>query len=522
MSEARNSLLTVDRDSLRKRYAFKVGAAVLGTPFGLVVQFLCSRTLGPVGYGSYSFINGFFTEVMTFLDAGTSAGFYAKLCARPNERELVVFYWRLVGVIAIFLSGLIALVFLLGFGLRVWPNQRPAYVSLGAMGAFSVWVAGVVGRAVDAYGLTVIGEKVRLAQRVILALLVVVAAAVGVLSLANFFLIQWLAAIILALGGAWVLWQGGHAVYPRVALRRAATVRYVREFWAYSHPLITYATAGLLAGLSDRWTLQRFGGNVEQGFFGLATQLGAACFLVTSTFVPLLGREFSRAHAMVERDGIRRIFDQQAKRFFTLTCIIAVFVACNASDIARVVGGAQFAGAAPALALMCLGPIHQSYGQINGALFLATGETQAYRNIGVILLCVGIPINLLLVGPARYGGLDLGATGLAIKVTLLQCVGVNVQLYWIANRLQLSFRRLFWQQIYTISILLAIGLAALLLARHADQALTRLAISGACYSLLVLFLSWGAPRVLSIPVMAWLGEGWNRAFSAMKRKANSI
>jgi O-antigen/teichoic acid export membrane protein len=104
----------VSEDSLAKRYGFKLGASLLGLPLSLAQQWVVTRALGPAGYGSYSFLNSFFSEVIAFFDSGTSAGFYAKLCGRPEEKGLVAFYWKLAGAITAVLFIGVAVVLLAG------------------------------------------------------------------------------------------------------------------------------------------------------------------------------------------------------------------------------------------------------------------------------------------------------------------------------------------------------------------------------------------------------------------------
>ena len=61
-------------------------------------------------------------------------------------------------------------------------------------------------------------------------------------------------------------------------------------------------------------------------------------------------------------------------------------------------------------------------------MFYATGRTKLYRNIGLIMMPLGLGVTFLVLAP-RSIGWDLKATGLALKTVTLTIVQVNLQLY---------------------------------------------------------------------------------------------
>ena len=75
-------------------------------------------------------------------------------------------------------------------------------------------------------------------------------------------------------------------------LTKSQLTKYLNEFYDYSRPLFSYAIIGLFVGLFDRWFLQKYGGSIQQGFFSLALQVGALCFLFTGSMSSLITREF--------------------------------------------------------------------------------------------------------------------------------------------------------------------------------------------------------------------------------------
>ena len=452
-----------NEDSLRKRYFFKAGGGLLGMPINLAVQTLVLRSLGPMGYGSYSFLTGVFADVISFFESGTTIAFYNKLCQRPNERTLVGFYWRFVGVVALFICMGAGGIMLSGLGDRIWPGQLRLCVWLAVAFAIGTWALGMAEKIVDAYGLTTSGETARFLQKCAGLCLIILCVGAGALDLTVYFVIQCL--LVLLLVGLWqaVLVRGGHSLGSCSSISFSLAKKYALEFWSYSHPLIVYTAIGMATSVADRWLLQTFGGSVEQGFYGLSYQVGIVCFLLTGAMAPLLAREFSKAFADGDLHRMRQQFERQIPRFYAVSAFFGIFLATQADRVAVLLGGDLYRKAWLPVMLMSCYPIHQTYGQLSGSLFFATGQTRLYRNIGVSGMLLGLIVSFWLLAPRAVGGLNLGATGLAIKMVAVQLIGVNIQLWFNSRYLDLPFRRFLGQQVVVVLTLGVFAVTARLL-----------------------------------------------------------
>lgn len=151
------------------------------------------------------------------------------------------------------------------------------------------------------------------------------------------------------------------------------------------------------------------------------------------------------------------MFSRYIPTLYSIAAYFACFVAVQADRVTFILGGNQYQDATLAVMIMAFYPIHQTYGQLSGSVFYATGQTGLYRNIGITGMLMGLPVTFFLIAPADMMGLNAGATGLAIKMVLLQFIFVNVQLYFNTKLLKLPFLRYLLHQVYNIGILLAIA-----------------------------------------------------------------
>ncbi|MDL2290998.1 lipopolysaccharide biosynthesis protein, partial [Desulfovibrio sp. OttesenSCG-928-F20] len=284
-------------------------------------------------------------------------------------------------------------------------------------------------------------------------------------------------------------------------LDRKKKTAYARQFWDYSAPLCVTALCSALALSGERWLLQFFDGSVEQGFFSLSQRIGVACFLFVTAMTPLFMREMAMAHG--SRDPLRMaaLLDRYAPMIYAVAAWMACFVFIEARGVAGLFGGADFADAALPVQIMALYPIHQGYGQVAGAVYYASGQTRALRNITLAGLVLGLVAAWLFVAPDAYGGLGLGATGLAVKMVLVQFLTVNALLLACRKTAPFNFARNLAHQFVCPLIFGALALAARLASQGLplqEEGPLRLLIAGILYCLLCLIPAWFFPFALGL------------------------
>jgi len=496
-------LVSQVKDSLKKRYIYKLFANAFSLVAGFGIQAVVPRALGPKSYGDFNFLTSFFAEVMSFLDMGTSSCFYTKLAKRQKEPGLPVFYLYFSLFIGLIALGFVALAYLTPFYSRIWPGQDMFYTYLAVIFGILTWFAyQVLSNVPDAYGITVYAEKIKIIQKIIAVALIGALFIWGKLNLRNFFYYNYVVLIFIILAFIWIAKYTGHLNIDKLRLPFKETKEYLIEFYRYSHPLFVYSLVGLVAGIFDRWLLQTYGGSIQQGFFGFSYQVWILCFLFSSAMAPLITREFSIAFANKDLAYMSSLFRRYIPLFYSLTAYFSCFVAIQAGKVIYILGGDSYKDALIPLTIMALCPIHHTYGQLSGSVFFATEKTKLYRNIGITSMLVGLPATYLLIAPKLNFGLDMGATGLAIKIAVLQFLAVNAQLYFNAKLLRLSFWKFFLHQIVSLASLLALAFFAKFLIDKMLGAylgvIPRFLLSGLVYTCAVFFMLYLMPIIFGL------------------------
>ncbi len=486
-------------DSLKKRYAYKLGVNLISVPISLLIAAIVPRSLGPTNYGSFTFLTEFFYKIISFFDTGTSIGFYTKLSQRLKETGLIKFYWLFVIIVTIIIMILIPVVYILNKQRLLWPDQEMKFIWMACVFSLLTWYSQIVTKIVDAYGYTARGEIIKLTSKVLGLVILLIFFFIKILTLPSYFYYNYIYLILLMLGCYLYLKKNLVSLFPNIKLGYQKIKDYVKEFWIYSHPLILYSFIGLIVGILDIWLLQKFAGSVQQGYFGLAYKLSGVCFLFASSMTPLITREFSIAFGTNDREEMKYLFSRYIPMLYAVISFLVVFLSVNASKISKIFGGDEYLQAKSVISIMVLYPIHQSYGQLSGSLFFATGQTKIYRNIGIAFMIAGLFLVYFILAPSSMYGLQLGAKGLALKMVLVQLLAVNVQLIYNSKFLKISYLKFLSHQIYTIIAFYLLALLSLTLANMIfTESLFKFITNVFLYIVFSLLLIISFPSILSV------------------------
>lgn len=484
-------------DSLARRYSFKLLANAFSVPLYLAMEAILPRALGPSQYGVFSYTTSMFQYLLNFLDGGTSSCLF-NLMARGRDWCVVVFYRNfslaLLGVVL----ALAGLGFLPAADAVIMPDIPRWTLPLAGLWAYFTWAGRVLRGVNDAMGNTTDSEKVRMLASVAGLAALVALFFLNLLSLSVLFWQQIAYLALMCAGFAWFVirdWEGERK-RPGAEEKKACRGEFIR----FSAPIFVNGVVAAVALMAERWLLQHFDGNVQQGYFGLSQKVGMACFLFISAMVPLVMREFSIAFGRKDMRLMAELYDRFGPMLFSLAAYFACFVAFEASFIVRLFGGVQFTGAIAAVQVMSLYPVHQGYGQLTTSAFYAAGRTRSVLWVSVAVNILGLVLAYVVIAPQSGGGLNLGALGLAIKTVTVQIVSVTIMIRLLSGIIPISFWRTLGQQILCLLVMggLAWGAARTRVLFSTEIPALDFVIHGVLYTAAVGAVVFLVPRVFGL------------------------
>lgn len=505
--------------SLKRRFAYKILGNFAALALGVVALAVVPRALGPADYGRFEFLSANFKLILDTLTLQLPVAYFNWISRKGHIENTdyasgVTLYFSVAAVV------LCALLIFATVGLDlngwIWPDVPPVYLWLSLLLTALIFAFQLLSYLADGRALTVGLEKIRLVQNLVKTAGILALFYFGVLTLRGYFAVQIaLMAGVVGITVAWLIARGAcssRALRPWAGTEEEAE-KFRRHAISFSRPLMVSMLVGFAVMYFDRWFLQMIGGAAQQGYFSLSDRMGILAILFTSAMTPLLSREFAHAHEQGNHERLITLFEH-IKKFFFIAAAIGCFMSVQSDRIVDIVGGTVFSGAVLPLAIMALAPIHQTLGQLSGALLIATHQTRLYAKISIASMMISPLVAYLLLAPANWEvpGWELGATGLAIKTLLLYLVGTNVQLYFNTKFLGVPYRRWMLYQIEIIGLVYLVALlswhiAALIPIGHISlwggvhyggvlgRNILALGFSSAVYIILLGLLVWGRPAL---------------------------
>lgn len=412
--------------------------------------------MGPSIYGNFHFITYSYTEITGFISAGTPSAFFNKLSKRQNEINLVKFYSLVMVAIILLLISITSSIFYFNWNSKIWVGIENKYIWMGCFWASLVFITNIFQNMLDAFGLTVKGETYKVLQRIISLFFILSLYLTKSLTIYNFFIYHYLILMILMCFW-WTILRKKLYLNKKTKLSVLKIKNYLNEFYIYSMPLLAYSFFSLLSGFFDRWALQSFHGSTEQGFYSISYQISAMCILFATSMTPLFQREMAIEHKNLNLKKMKALFLNTVPLFFTITSFLVIFIIFQSDNIIFLLGGDEFSAAIIPMSIMMLYPAHQTLGQLCGSIFLATEQTKLYRNIGILSMILGLITTYFFLAPKEIYGLNMGSTGLALKMVLVQFITVNVFLWFNSKMLKISFLQLFFSQIVILFFFISLA-----------------------------------------------------------------
>ena len=435
------------------RFSATLVTTLVGYSCSFFTGIIVARTLGSANYGDLSFLLGTFVAMNPLLEMGTSSAFYTFLA---QKRRGLTFFLMYTGWMAFqFLTPLIliGLIFPQQLIQHIWVGQQRNTVLLAFAASFFVnqfWI--MINQMGEARRKTVHVQIPFALQSVLHLVLISSLVILKVLSVK---------AVMGLLLGEYILLAAltAPARFQDNFIREEdeSPSQVFREFAHFCKPLMINAWAGFAYLFADRWLLQNYAGSKQQGFFAFSQQLANVTLIITVAMQNVFWKEIAEAREQKNHQRVERLYTLVSRTLYCVAAWISCLLVVHSREILAWTVGAKYQGAEICLAWMFLYSIHQVLGSVNGTIFFSTGDTMTHFKIGLLLSVLSIPATYFVLAPthANIPGLGWGATGLAVKMVIIQFFGANLQAWVLARRHGWSYQLSY--QLISVAFFLGLG-----------------------------------------------------------------
>jgi O-antigen/teichoic acid export membrane protein len=439
-----------NNQSIFARFSASILFNILRGGLTLATTVLLARFLGVENYGRMAFLLASFLAFKSLLDMSSSHAFFTFLSEKTRSKKFVNMYLCWMACQLVFSLLLVGLMLPDEVLEKVWINESRFLIILALTATFmqqSGWQ--VASQMAEAQRQTIKVQKlgtVIILINLVMILLLEYADLITLPILFTILTLEWSVGAFLAVR----MYVGLDDVSDTFSTVTA-------EFWAYCKPLIPYVWLVALGEFLDRWMLQTWGGNAEQGYYAIAANLMVVVAIGVISIIRILWKEIAEAYYQKNMDLVSSLY-QRTNR--TIYLCAAFFVgACLpwSSEILNILVGSEYSAGNKTFMLMIIYTAHQSLGQINGVLLLATKRVKIHTIIGSVAVIAGVAASYYTLAPveAVIPGLNMGSEGMAWKIVIINLVMVNLLMYVIAREFNWKYQ--WFYQFYVLGLAILVG-----------------------------------------------------------------
>jgi len=447
--------------SIKKRYFTKLLSSLFSLGLGVINSIIVPRVIGAASYGDFNFLRTSMRQMFGTLDLSVSSAHFTYIAKEEKSDDatfVAVLFW--VSLAASFSTFVSILCFSGNFEL-LWPGQQVGFVYLTMFLTFTMFALERLTEFADAKKLTATTEKFKIYVSISGLIILPTIYFAGFLNLFYYF---WFHIGLYGLNTILfysVIKRKNPVDFKQVKKNIKSLAKVIGYYKTFITPLASMAVVLFFLGYFDRWFLQIVGGSRVQGHFSLAYNMSYLVMIVTSSFSPILGQGVASAHGKGDEDGIKQLI-RKSHIIYYIAIILSIIFFFHVDILIELVGKKDFAEAKTSLMIMMLVPIYHTYAQLTVSALIALEETKKYRNGTLVGALIGFFLSYLLLSPSTFfiPGFNLGSTGLALKRILIEMLTVNVFLYYLCRRLQVSYKKHLFFQLAPIALLFLAGFAS--------------------------------------------------------------
>ena len=192
-----------------------------------------------------------------------------------------------------------------------------------------------------------------------------------------------------------------------------------RELLVFSVPLVVSTLLSRLLTRTDTLMLGLFRPSYEVGLYGAAYPLAGAMVLVLSSFGFMYLPVASRLDAADKRDEVDAIYTLTTKWIYVLTFPVFLTLVAFPGDVLSATFGAQYAPAAPALAVLAVGFFPRAGFGRSRETASALGFTTYILGTNVVAFALNVALNLVLIPAYGYVGAAVASAASFLALNLL-------------------------------------------------------------------------------------------------------
>tara|TARA_E500000178_G_scaffold350443_2_gene409405 strand:+ start:1792 stop:3324 length:1533 start_codon:yes stop_codon:yes gene_type:complete len=363
--------------SIVQRFLYTYAFNIFAFFFTFLSGVLLARTLGPESYGVLAYVIAVFGSIFYILDMGTSNALFTFASQETKDKK---FYF-------VFLSYHILMILITIAFFTIAPTYILEFFNLNFEDSFLIIaIIGIYFRN----SLWNVIKKIYESQRLSISINFFngMSSALYFLLLlsANYFTILTIDIVLKIILVEYIIFSLIVFYLVPIEFNSAQASNFLRvskSFFKYCLPL---APMMIFVGMTEflrPWMINTYGGSAQQAYYSMSLQFNLIVIMFLTSIMNIFWKEIADSYKNKGTAAAAELYIKTCKYFLIFVCVFSFYLTFQSRNIILVLYLEPYEDAANTMRLICIYPILQLFGQLNGVVFYATEKTNILSKLAI-------------------------------------------------------------------------------------------------------------------------------------------
>ncbi|EIO2346143.1 oligosaccharide flippase family protein, partial [Vibrio parahaemolyticus] len=377
---------------IKSELFYKVIGTLVSFVLSIILGIILPRAIGPESYGEYNYIISTFNFILQLVLLSINTAFMYLYQQEKFKKDDLISCYSFFLISVIFLTSVLGILtvnidFMYDFLWLEISNVKLIYLGSGVAALLFLQLR--VSEYCDMLEEAKLSEKIKNVTKFFIVIFVFLFLFNGNLRLDYVFVIYAISTTVYLIVISIKL-----KIYSKFDVRKLfakSNFEIIRSTYEYIKPLILFNLIGSVYLYVGRFAVQKTSGLEELGLYMAALNLANIPIQFISALIAIYMRKLVVSNNR-DRSFIKRFYNQDLVRVFSLHCMFSFFVFFNAENIVNIVFGEKYQGAGYTLQVLAIFSLIHTYGILGGNVYMSTNRNKEYAFINGAFLLIGIVI----------------------------------------------------------------------------------------------------------------------------------
>jgi len=361
-----------------QRFLYTFGFNIVTFFFTFLSGVLIARTLGPESYGVLAYIVAVFGSIFYILDMGTSNALFTFASQETKDKN---FYFAFLSYHFLVISFTVAFFIIApSYVLEFFNlNFEHSFLIIAIIGIyFRNFLWNVIKKVYESQRLSISINFFNAASSVIYFFLILSA---------TYFTILTIDIVLKIILVEYIIFSVIIFYLVPIEFNSTQPSKFGKVLISFFHFCLPLAPMIIFIGITEffrPWIINTYGGPTQQAYYSMSLQFNYIAIMFLTSIMNIFWKEIADSYKNKDVAAAADLYIKTCKYFLIFVCIFSFYLTFQSRNIILVIYLEPYEDATNTMRLICLYPILQLFGQLNGVVLYATEKTKILSELQIL------------------------------------------------------------------------------------------------------------------------------------------